>query len=141
MPCVVQQLRFSGSFITSHTSVWASQVCKYGVVGLSALQDDLTTWQRMYVSGRLQKPVLTLVPCPSLESALQHNLLSAATVSLLLLPPSFSLQVTEVWERLLTTVGACWGCKAPNATPLTLLLSCVITIVTNVVIVDVCTHC
>eukprot|EP00884_Botryococcus_braunii_P020539 jgi/Botrbrau1/7169/Bobra.0300s0004.2 len=66
-------------------------VCKYGVVGLSTLHDDLLTWRRMYVSGRLQKPVATLIRCPSLDPSLHQNLQSAATASLLLLPPAFSL--------------------------------------------------
>ena len=34
---------------------------KYGIIGLDALKRDLLHWDSLYVSGRLQKPVLPLL--------------------------------------------------------------------------------
>jgi hypothetical protein len=40
--------------------VW--QTIKYGVIGTETLLRDVSTWQRLYISGRLQKPVGQRLP-------------------------------------------------------------------------------
>ena len=69
------------------------QMLKYGVVGLSALLDDLRTWSSLYISGRLHKPVRFLHGGSRLALANLGNLRSAVTASLLLLPRTFGTQV------------------------------------------------
>lgn len=66
---------------------------KYGVVEMQHLRKDLLTWDSLYLSGRLHKPVRILthsVPPPSLADALATNLNAAAAAALLTLPPRFS---------------------------------------------------
>lgn len=65
---------------------------KYGVISVEDLRTDLLEWETLYVSGRLHKPVRTLVPSVGLEPALRSNLRSAVAAGLLSLPPSFSEQ-------------------------------------------------
>lgn len=65
---------------------------KYGVIDLRHLRHDLFTWQSLYISGRLHKPVHYLTHrCtpPSLADAIQSNLESAAAAALLMLPEQF----------------------------------------------------
>jgi len=40
---------------------------KYAVVERGRLCRELTEWDNLYLSGRLQKPVVTLVACPRVE--------------------------------------------------------------------------
>ena len=63
---------------------------KYGVVNLDTLCRDLSSWDTMYLAGRLQKPVKILRDAPRARLANQSNLLSAVRTALLLLPPKFS---------------------------------------------------
>lgn len=63
---------------------------KYGVVNIDTLCEDLSTWNTLYVAGRLQKPVKILRDNPRVRLANQVNLLSALRTALLLLPPSFT---------------------------------------------------
>ena len=63
---------------------------KYGVVNLDTLCRDLSSWDTMYLAGRLQKPVKILRDDPRVRLANQINLLSAVRTALLLLPPKFS---------------------------------------------------
>ena len=65
---------------------------KYGVVNLDTLCRDLSSWDTMYLAGRLQKPVKILRDDPRVRLANQINLLSAVRTALLLLPPRFSEQ-------------------------------------------------
>ena len=62
---------------------------KYAVVETAALCHELANWQNLYLSGRLQKPVVTLVDCPSVEEARRRNLEMACASALLLLPHRF----------------------------------------------------
>ncbi|ODO08714.1 hypothetical protein L198_00447 [Cryptococcus wingfieldii CBS 7118] len=72
---------------------------KYGIITSSTLEDDLKDWTTFYLSGRLQKPTLLLQPPPpSLEAALQTNLQSALSLSLLLLPREFTED--ELWMKI-----------------------------------------
>jgi translocator assembly and maintenance protein 41 len=63
---------------------------KYGVVNLSTLQKDLSTWDSLYLAGRLQKPVKILRDDPKVRLANQINLISAVRTALLMLPEKFT---------------------------------------------------
>jgi translocator assembly and maintenance protein 41 len=63
---------------------------KYGVVNIDTLCRDLSTWDTLYLAGRLQKPVKILRDNPSVRLANQVNLISAVRAALLLLPPHFT---------------------------------------------------
>ncbi|GKZ32273.1 mitochondrial translocator assembly and maintenance protein 41 [Aspergillus brasiliensis] len=62
---------------------------KYGVVSIDTLCRDLTTWDTLYLAGRLQKPTRTLYVDPRVQEGNQANLSSAVNVALLLLPETF----------------------------------------------------
>mmetsp|Transcript_32001 Transcript_32001/g.83333 ORF Transcript_32001/g.83333 Transcript_32001/m.83333 type:complete len:453 (-) Transcript_32001:97-1455(-) len=73
--------------------IQGGQMIKYGVTSTSSLLDDLHTWRHLYVAGRLQKPVLTLVSRKTeVEAAQAANQHAAAAAALLLLPPRFTTQ-------------------------------------------------
>ncbi|KAH7324717.1 mitochondrial import protein MMP37 [Stachybotrys elegans] len=63
---------------------------KYGVTSIDNLVHDLSTWDNLYLAGRLHKPVKILRDHPRVRLANQHNLLSAVRTALLLLPPDFT---------------------------------------------------
>ncbi|KAG6007335.1 hypothetical protein E4U21_006146 [Claviceps maximensis] len=63
---------------------------KYGVTSIDNLVNDLTTWDNLYLAGRLHKPVKILRDHPQVRLANQHNLIAAVRTALLLLPPQFS---------------------------------------------------
>ena len=63
---------------------------KYGVTSIDNLVNDLTTWDSLYLAGRLQKPVKILRDNPRVRLANQHNLIAALRTALLLLPPDFT---------------------------------------------------
>ncbi|CCX05469.1 mitochondrial matrix Mmp37-domain-containing protein [Pyronema domesticum] len=63
---------------------------KYGVVSIDTLCRDLTSWDTLYLAGRLHKPVKILRKDPKVLLANQMNLLSAVRVALLLLPEEFT---------------------------------------------------
>ena len=65
---------------------------KYGVVNLDTLCRDLSTWDTLYLAGRLQKPVKILRDDARVRLANQVNLISAVRTALLLLPPKFTEQ-------------------------------------------------
>ncbi|WVN89402.1 uncharacterized protein L203_104625 [Cryptococcus depauperatus CBS 7841] len=83
----VTQVDISGTYV------------KYGVMSTSSLEEDLHDWTTFYLSGRLQKPVLTLLPAPfTLQAALNANTRSALSLSLLLLPSCFTED--QLWEQI-----------------------------------------
>lgn len=63
---------------------------KYGVTSIDNLVKDLSTWDNLYLAGRLQKPVKILRDHPQVRLANQHNLIAAVRTALLILPPEFS---------------------------------------------------
>lgn len=63
---------------------------KYGVTSIDNLVKDLSTWDNLYLAGRLHKPVKILRDHPQVRLANQHNLLAAVRTALLLLPPDFT---------------------------------------------------
>lgn len=63
---------------------------KYGVTSIDNLVHDLSSWENLYLAGRLQKPVKILRDHPRVRFANQHNLIAAVRTALLLLPPEFT---------------------------------------------------
>jgi len=71
---------------------------KYAVIQHSSLCDELEDWKNLYLSGRLQKPVVTLVDCPRLQEARHKNCDMACATALLLLPERFD--ETELYATI-----------------------------------------
>ncbi|GJN04647.1 hypothetical protein PR202_ga22212 [Eleusine coracana subsp. coracana] len=69
---------------------WRDKRIKYGVVGMKNLALDILTWDKFYLSGRLQKPVHVLVDNWDIRKVNAVNLEMATSASLLLLPAEFS---------------------------------------------------
>ena len=63
---------------------------KYGVTSIDNLVSDLSSWESLYLAGRLQKPVKILRDHPQVRLANQRNLIAALRTALLLLPPDFT---------------------------------------------------
>lgn len=63
---------------------------KYGVTSISNLCHDLSTWDTLYLAGRLHKPVKILRDNASVRIANQQNLVGAVRTALLMLPERFS---------------------------------------------------
>lgn len=72
----------------------AGRSAKYGVVEMKDLCHDLETWDHLYLSGRLHKPVrFVLHPdktCERLREALQRNLHHAVAAAMLQMPQEFT---------------------------------------------------
>lgn len=85
----VQDSWGAGVYFNPYVTVNGTLI-KYGVVNLDTLCTDLSTWDTLYLAGRLQKPVKILRDNPSVRLANQVNLLSAIRTALLLLPPDFT---------------------------------------------------
>uniref|UniRef100_J3N8Z1 Phosphatidate cytidylyltransferase, mitochondrial n=2 Tax=Oryza brachyantha TaxID=4533 RepID=J3N8Z1_ORYBR len=69
---------------------WRDKRIKYGVVRMKDLAMDVLTWDRFYLSGRLQKPVHVLVDNWDIRKVNTINLKMATSASLLLLPAEFT---------------------------------------------------
>lgn len=63
---------------------------KYGVTSIGNLCSDLTSWDTLYLAGRLHKPVKILRDNAAVRIANQQNLVGAVRTALLMLPESFS---------------------------------------------------
>ena len=85
----VQDQWGAGIYFNPYVTVNGTLI-KYGVVNLDTLCRDLSTWDTLYLAGRLQKPVKILRDDPRVRLANQVNLISAVRTALLLLPPEFS---------------------------------------------------
>lgn len=91
-----------GSGLVSNVQDWGAGVyfnpyiemngmlIKYGVTSIDNLVRDLSTWDNLYLAGRLQKPVKILRDHPQVRLANQHNLIAALRTAMLLLPPDFT---------------------------------------------------
>ncbi|KAF5579684.1 proline transport [Fusarium pseudocircinatum] len=91
-----------GSGVVSRVQNWGAGVyfnpyvevngmlIKYGVTSIDNLVRDLSSWDSLYLAGRLQKPVKILRDHPRVRLANQHNLIAAVRTALLLLPPQFT---------------------------------------------------
>jgi translocator assembly and maintenance protein 41 len=71
---------------------------KYGVISTSSLHKDLSSWETLYISGRLQKPHLPLLPPSTLGAALESNKKTALSLALILLGPRFTEY--QLWEKI-----------------------------------------
>ncbi|KAH0467348.1 hypothetical protein IEQ34_004586 [Dendrobium chrysotoxum] len=69
---------------------WRDKIIKYGVVRMQDLALDILTWDRFYLSGRLQKPVHVLVDNWDIRKVNLVNLKAATCAALLLLPSVFT---------------------------------------------------
>ncbi|EAU39255.1 conserved hypothetical protein [Aspergillus terreus NIH2624] len=85
----VQDRFGAGVYFNPYVTVNGTLI-KYGVVNLDTLCRDLSSWDTLYLAGRLQKPVKILRDHPKVRLANQMNLLSAVRVALLLLPEQFT---------------------------------------------------
>ncbi|KAL1218115.1 hypothetical protein V5N11_002391 [Cardamine amara subsp. amara] len=69
---------------------WNDRKLKYGVVRMHDLVQDILDWNRLYLSGRLQKPVHILVDNLDIEDVNSVNKRAAISAALLLLPSKFT---------------------------------------------------
>ncbi|KAK1427510.1 hypothetical protein QVD17_16196 [Tagetes erecta] len=69
---------------------WNDKMYKYGVVRMDDLVEDMLSWKRFYLSGRLQKPVRIIVDNNGIKNANLNNLRAASSAALLLLPSKFT---------------------------------------------------
>ncbi|KAI4378954.1 hypothetical protein MLD38_016369 [Melastoma candidum] len=69
---------------------WNGKMIKYGVIRMNDLINDVLNWERLYLSGRLQKPVNVLLDNLDIENVNSANLRAAVSAALLLLPDCFS---------------------------------------------------
>ncbi|KVH98266.1 Mitochondrial matrix Mmp37 [Cynara cardunculus var. scolymus] len=69
---------------------WNNKMYKYGVVHMDDLVHDMLSWERFYLSGRLQKPVRIIVDNMEIENVNLVNLRAASSAALLLLPSTFT---------------------------------------------------
>lgn len=75
-----------------YNTILSPRPFKYGVVSTADLTTDLTQWESLYISGRMQKPIRVLSEAPppvGLAAAMESNLSSAAAAALLSLPERF----------------------------------------------------
>jgi len=83
----------SGVYFNTLIPLQPGLLIKYGVIRLTTLQRDLLQWDRLYIAGRLHKPVKTVITNPQIAAAQTLNLESALRVALLLLEEeTFSLR-------------------------------------------------
>lgn len=75
---------------------------KYGVMGRSAFEEDLRSWQSLYVAGRLHKPIHILSSHLDEETCLllRLNRKAALTVAQLMLPERFTQE--ELLRRIIS---------------------------------------
>ncbi|KAM0462159.1 hypothetical protein ACHAPV_002335 [Trichoderma viride] len=79
----------AGVYFNPYVEV-SGMLVKYGVTSIDNLVRDLSTWDNLYLAGRLQKPVKILRDHPQVRLANQINLIAAVRTALLLLPSDFT---------------------------------------------------
>ncbi|PRP74893.1 hypothetical protein PROFUN_16102, partial [Planoprotostelium fungivorum] len=88
---IVEAVQNMGAGIYYNTEIpIEGNIVKYGVISTDKLCQDLIEWDTLYVSGRMQKPVVTVQSNPRVVEVNAINLASALRSSLLLLPEAFS---------------------------------------------------
>ena len=85
----VQDSFGAGVYFNPYITVNGTMI-KYGVVNLDVLTRDLSTWDTLYLAGRLHKPVKILRDDARVRLANQINLMSAVRAALLLLGENFT---------------------------------------------------
>jgi mitochondrial translocator assembly and maintenance protein 41 len=71
-------------------AVMNGMLIKYGVTTIQNLCSDLSTWETLYLAGRLHKPVKILRDNAAVRVANQQNLVGAVRTALLMLPEHFT---------------------------------------------------
>lgn len=71
---------------------------KYGVTTVDNLCSDLLSWNTLYLSGRMHKPIRIIKDDARVRLTQQVNLVSALRVALLTLPDKFDER--ELFERM-----------------------------------------
>lgn len=82
----------SSSILFNPYISYKNQIFKYGIVSEKNLDFDLSSWDYLYLAGRLQKPVIWFGKNNLKNrtlSNLESNLINAIQVSLIFLPPIF----------------------------------------------------
>ncbi|KAL1306182.1 hypothetical protein AAFC00_004284 [Neodothiora populina] len=87
----------AGAYFNPYITVNGIMI-KYGVVNLDTICRDLSTWDTLYLAGRLQKPVKILRDDPRVRLANQMNLMSAVRTALLMLPERFTEK--QLYEQI-----------------------------------------
>ncbi|CAA6664700.1 unnamed protein product [Spirodela intermedia] len=77
---------------------WSDKMIKYGVVRMQDLARDVLTWDRFYLSGRLQKPVQILIDNYDIGKVNEVNLKAATAAALLLSEPEFTEE--ELYSKI-----------------------------------------
>lgn len=67
-----------------------TRLIKYGIISTKTLCEDLLTWNTLYLSGRMHKPVKILATNDMIQKASSVNLSHALNYALLCLPEKFS---------------------------------------------------
>lgn len=83
----------AGVYFNTLVRVGGRQV-KYGVASTASALEDMINWDRLYVAGRLHKPVRMLAAHPLVQQAQQLNQRSALTAALLLMQQRFRFRVS-----------------------------------------------
>lgn len=100
----VGALQGDGVFFNPYVTLGRGIAVKYGVVERHHVVADLLHWHRLYVAGRLHKPVRFLAPVPhadvELRSALDANLDAALRVALLAFAAAEPFSDTALFERI-----------------------------------------
>jgi translocator assembly and maintenance protein 41 len=101
---VVAKVQRAGGGVYYNTLVEIdSQVVKYGVICIEDLLDDLLKWKWLYISGRLQKPVVFLTDVhaePDLNEAVTYNLSSAACCAVLMMEDDVPFTCSELFSTV-----------------------------------------
>lgn len=72
---------------------------KYGIISKKNLINDLNDWTTLYISGRMQKPIVILRPNEDIMKLQIQNLKMALSAALLLLPEQFS--ITDLYRTII----------------------------------------
>lgn len=70
-----------------HRETLGVQSLKYGVIRAVDAQQDLNSWQHMYLAGRMHKPIDTIsdtAVCKCIQRAILNNRIAAMTAAVLL---------------------------------------------------------
>lgn len=111
--------KFNGEYQEYGTGVYCNKfiqidsdaTIEYGVISMEDLKDDLYHWDDLYVAGRLQKPVETLVEStdPEFKEHFDKNLKTALHMALLHLPKEFTyFQLFHALALISYTVNFRW---------------------------------
>eukprot|EP00041_Stephanoeca_diplocostata_P034782 m.1203234 g.1203234 ORF g.1203234 m.1203234 type:complete len:450 (-) comp24578_c0_seq8:2049-3398(-) len=80
----------AGIYFNTHVDLECGKV-KYGVASTHDFKTDLREWNRLYIAGRLHKPVKLIVSdAPEIVRAYDDNLRAAISTAILMLPQTFT---------------------------------------------------